>query len=156
MTVRHCRSYASGVPISADPRSSDTLGQTFARAVARKDHDAVRALLAPDFDFRAMTPSRVWEASTADDVVAALQQWFEDTDVIESVERLDGDSFADRERVGYRFRLSCPDGPYVVEQQAFLSEVGGRIGWLRIMCSGFRPVEGAQGKGASPTRPNFG
>jgi hypothetical protein len=38
-----------------------TLGEDFARAVAAKDHEGVRALLHPDVDFRAMTPSKVWE-----------------------------------------------------------------------------------------------
>jgi hypothetical protein len=27
-----------------------------------------------------------------------------------------------------------------VEQQAYLSERDGRIGWLRVLCSGYRPV----------------
>jgi hypothetical protein len=32
------------------------------------------------------------------------------------------------------------DGQNLVEQQAYLSERDGRIGWLRIMCSGYRPA----------------
>ena len=46
----------------------------------------------------------------------------------------------DRDRVGYRFRVQRPDGSYVVEQQAYLSEREGRIGWMRVLCSGFRPL----------------
>ena len=29
-------------------------------------------------------------------------------------------------------------GPFVVEQQAYLSERDERIGWMRVVCSGFR------------------
>lgn len=29
----------------------------------------------------------------------------------------------------------------LTEQQAYLSEVDGRIGWMRVLCSGYRPVE---------------
>ena len=42
---------------------STSLGEDFARAVAAKDHDRVRQLLHPELDFRAMTPSRIWEAA---------------------------------------------------------------------------------------------
>lgn len=120
---------------------TDNLGASFARAVAAKDHDRVRQLLHPDLDFRAMTPGRVWEAGTPDDVVDALQLWFEDSDHIEGIDALETDRFADRERVGYRFRVRNADGEHVVEQQAYLTELDSRIGWLRIMCSGFRRVD---------------
>jgi hypothetical protein len=116
------------------------LGEQFVDAVARKDHDRVRELLHPEIDFRGMTPRRVWEADGPDDIIATLERWFEDEDVIESVEKVETDAFADRERVGYRFLVRNPQGLHVVDQQAYLSEVDGRIGWLRIMCAGARPV----------------
>jgi hypothetical protein len=47
----------------------------------------------------------------------------------------------DRERIGWRLAVRCPDGKYVVEQQAYLSVADGRIAWLRVMCSGFRKVD---------------
>jgi hypothetical protein len=120
---------------------SESLGASFAHAVARKDHARVLELLHPDVDFRAMTPGRIWEAEQPDDVIHALQHWFDDGDSIEDIEALDTDRFADRERVGYRLRVRNDDGPHLVEQQAYLSERDGRIGWLRIMCAGYRPVE---------------
>ena len=70
-------------------------------------------------------------------------------DLIEAVELLDCDGFADRERVGYRLRVRRPEGQYLVEQQAYLSERDGQIGWLRIMCSGFRRVIGARSSSSS-------
>lgn len=95
----------------------------------------------PEIDFRGITPSRFWEASDPDQVVAgALRQWFEDSDEIEALERLETDASADRERVRYRFSVVCPDGRFLVEQQAFLAARDGRVGWMRVLCSGFRPA----------------
>ncbi|MDP9336370.1 MAG: hypothetical protein M3Q30_24075, partial [Actinomycetota bacterium] len=91
--------------------------------------------------FRAMTPGRVWEADGPEDVLVAIGRWFDDSDVIEGVEEIDTGSFADRQRVGYRLRVRNEDGLHVVEQQAYLSERDGQIGWLRVMCSGFRRID---------------
>lgn len=121
--------------------STTTLAGAFGRAVADKDHDRVRALLHPQVDFRGMTPRKVWEADGPEDVIAALRLWFGDSDVIEGVEVLETDAFADRERVGYRFRIRNGDGLHLVEQQAYIGERDGQIGWLRIMCSGYRPLD---------------
>jgi hypothetical protein len=117
-----------------------SLGENFARAVAAKDHDRVRTLLHPELDFRAMTPQRIWEAGSPEDVISALCFWFDDGDKIEGLDAVQTDAFADRERVGYRLRITNADGEHVVEQQAYLSERDGQIGWLRIMCSGYRPA----------------
>jgi hypothetical protein len=118
-----------------------TLGAQFARALAVKDFDRVLELMHPEIDFRGLTPKRNWEASDPDAVISGvLRQWFEDSDEIEALERLESDAFADRERVGYRFRIRNPDGRFLVEQQAYLSARDGRIGWMRVVCSGFRPA----------------
>jgi hypothetical protein len=118
-----------------------TLGADFARALAVKDFERVRELLHPEVDFRGLTPSRSWEASDGDTVISdVLRLWFEDEDEIQSVESIECDSFADRERVGYRYTVRSPDGNYIVEQQAYLSQRDGRIGWMRVVCSGYRPT----------------
>ncbi len=119
---------------------TEPLATTFARAVAAKDLNQVRALLHPQIDFRGMTPGRVWEADGPDDVLVAIGTWFDDRDVVEGIESIETDSFADRERVGYRLRVRNDDGLHLVEQQVYLSPREGRIGWLRIMCAGYRPV----------------
>ena len=31
------------------------------------------------------------------------------------------------------------EDPFVIEQQIYYTERGGRIDWMRMMCSGFRP-----------------
>jgi hypothetical protein len=117
-----------------------SLGEQFARAMASKDHDQIRALLHPELDFQAMTPRRIWDANGPEDVLTAVGTWFDENDHIEAVESIETDSFADRQRVGYRFRVRNADGPQVVEQQAYLSERDGKIGWLRVMCAGYRPA----------------
>ncbi len=118
-----------------------SLGMQFASAVAAKNHAKVRELIHPEIDFWAMTPGEIYDAGGPDEIVGVLEEWFGEGDLIEGIELLDGDSFADRERVGYRLRVTRPGGQYLIEQQAFLSERDGQIGWLRIMCSGFRPSE---------------
>jgi hypothetical protein len=123
-------------------QETETIGAEFARALAAKDFDRVRDLMDPTIDFRGLTPKRDWEASDPDAVVSeVLRQWFEDSDEIEALEQLETDAFADRERVGYRFSLRNPDGRFLVEQQAYLSASDGRIQWMRVVCSGFRPAD---------------
>jgi hypothetical protein len=126
--------------VKVDPPVS--LGASFADALATKDFDQIRDLLHPEIDFRGLTPRRTWEASDPDEVIGSiLRQWFEDSDEIEELEKLETDSFADRERVAYRFRVRNPEGLFRVEQQVYIGERDGRIGWVRSVCSGFRPVE---------------
>jgi hypothetical protein len=121
-----------------------TLGAEFAQALAGKDAVRLLMLLHPEVDFRGLSPSRAWEAGDRDAAVAVLLgEWFDDTDEIEELQRLETDSFADLERVGYRFGVSTPDGRYVVEQQAYLAQRDGRIAWMRVVCTGFRPLTAA-------------
>ena len=50
----------------------------------------------------------------------------------------EGDAFADREQLRFRFTGHNDDGPFVGEQSAYLGERDGRLGWMRLVCSGFR------------------
>jgi hypothetical protein len=121
--------------------TSASLGAAFATALAAKDFDAIRAILHPAIDFRGLTPRRTWEASDPEALIGTvLTQWFEDSDEIVELLKLETDAFADRERVGYRFLVRNPEGLFEVEQQVYIGEVDGRIGWMRTVCSGFRPV----------------
>lgn len=125
--------------------AAKTLGHDFAHALAEKDASRLSALFAAELDFRAMTPRKTWEAQDADGVLGIVfGHWFEDDDRIQSLERLETDSFADRERVGYRLSVENPEGRFLLEQQAFLSEGTGagegKIAWMRVLCSGYRPV----------------
>jgi hypothetical protein len=69
-----------------------------------------------------------------------LPRWLEPQDDVQSLDSLSSEHVADRERVGYRFTVTNPDGRFVVEQQAYVSERDGKIDWMRVVCSGFRPV----------------
>ena len=118
-----------------------TVGADFARAFAEKDADRMRELLHPEIDFHALTPSRAWEATGQDAVLEVLfENWLEDKDRVDAVERIEGDTVVDRERVGYLLSVTNPDGRFLVEQQAYLSTRDGRIDWMRVVCSGFRPA----------------
>ncbi|HVG74670.1 MAG TPA: hypothetical protein VM824_04770 [Thermoleophilaceae bacterium] len=118
-----------------------TLGTDFAHAFAAKDADRVRELVHPEIDFKALTPNRNWEASDQDKLVSMLfDEWLEDSDEVQGIESVESESFADRERVGYRLAVRCPDGNFLVEQQAYIGERDGKIGWMRVVCSGFRPI----------------
>ena len=118
------------------------VGERFAQALAAKDATALKALLAPGVDFRAMTPTRFWEATDPDEIVDEdlLGMWFSPEREIVSLLAVDHDASGPVERVGYRLHVRRPDGDFVVEQQAYYQSEGERISWLRIMCSGFAPA----------------
>lgn len=112
------------------------------QALAAKDAGALLEVLDPAVDFRAMTPSKFWEADSSAEAVDAvfLGTWFAPSERIEAIERLDHDSINGRYRVGYRFLVTNPDGAFAVDQQAYFDVRDGRIPWLRIMCAGYRRV----------------
>jgi hypothetical protein len=117
---------------------ASTLGRAFAEAFASKDVAQMTTLLHPQIDFRGLTPKRAWEAKGADQVVSnVLQRWQADfADGAQLVE-VASHSFADTESVTYRFTGRDAEGPFVCEQHAYLTEDGGRINWMRLVCSGF-------------------
>jgi hypothetical protein len=122
-----------------------TVGADFAQALAAKDAGRLLDLMHPEIDFSGLTPKRAWEANGPDAVIEVLfGSWFEDKDRIEALESIESDGFADRERVGYRFSVTNPDGRFLVEQQAYLSTRDERIDWMRVVCSGFRPAGEAE------------
>lgn len=119
-----------------------SLGERFAQAMVQRDRDGMAALLDDDVDFKALTPGRFWQAATPAEVVdIVFGSWFEEHDHIDAVADLEtGTPVGDTQRTGYRFDLTTPDGPHVVEQQAYYRERDGRLLYLRIVCSGFRPA----------------
>ena len=119
------------------------MGARLAKAVATRDTAGLLDVLAPDVDFRGMTPNRFWEAGSAREVVddVLFGAWFEPTDRIDALDDLQTGTVADRDRVAYRLRVSNEAGTFLVEHQAYFDVEDDRITWLRIMCSGYRPVE---------------
>jgi hypothetical protein len=119
------------------------VGERFASALLARDWDGVKAILDPAVEFRGLTPGRVWEARTADDLVEqVLSQWYECQDDAYEVLDIATGQVEDRQRVVYRYRLRDPDGEYVAEQTACFDADAGRITKLRILCSGPVPVGG--------------
>lgn len=113
----------------------------FTDAVVARDFAAARALVHPEVDFRAMTPRRVWEADGPAEVEAVLRTWLADPDEeITAIEPLAASCVEDTARVGWIVRGRKADGPFVFEQQAYVRERDGQVGWLRVMCSGPRPT----------------
>ncbi len=118
-----------------------SIGEDFARAVAAKDATALGALVAPDVDFKGLTPGRVWEATTPAEVTGVFfDHWFEASDTVEAlVDVRTGADVADTHHVSYRLDLVNDAGKQVAEQQAYYRTDGARITHLRVLCSGFRP-----------------
>lgn len=113
-------------------------GTAFAEAFAAKDENALRRVLAPSLDFRAMTPGRFWEATTADEVLdVLLGSWVDLGDEVLALEEVSTGTVATRPHVTYRMRLRNEDGEFLMEQRAYYEADGQGIQWLRIMCSGF-------------------
>lgn len=118
-----------------------TTGEDFVAALSGKDTARLRDVLTADVDFMGLTPGRHWDGSSVDDVLDVLfANWFEPHDEIVEVRSVDTETVGDRSRVTYRLGLRCDGEPRVTEQHAFFeTDEDGRIRWLRIMCSGFRP-----------------
>ena len=118
-----------------------TPGRRLLDAIAGKDQTALREILDPAVEFRAMTPGRFWEADSPDEVIATLSVWFGADDLIEGIEKVESESFAGVEHVDYRLLVRSGGQMHVVGQQAYLTTTEGRITWLRIMCAGYRPLD---------------
>ena len=118
------------------------VGERFAHAIAEKDRAALLQALSVDLDFKGVTPRKTWEAATGEDFVdrILLGTWFGPNDAVRSLQRVETDAFADTERVSYRLQLERDGGQFLLEQQAYYQTRHGRISWLRIACSGYRPI----------------
>jgi hypothetical protein len=129
-------------PAISDEGTGSDLAHRFAAALATRDATALRSLFGSELDFRGLTPGNVWEAATPDALVndVILGAWFEPGDVIGRIESVQSGQVGSRTRIGYRFLVTNASGSYTVEQQAFLDLAGGKITWLRVLCSGFVPV----------------
>jgi hypothetical protein len=118
-----------------------SITREFVDAILARDFFRARGLLHPEIDFRAMTPNRVWEGDDPAGVEDVLRAWFEHPErEVERVEPTEPASVEDTMRVGWRVHGSGANGPFVYEQQAYVREDNGQIVWMRVMCSGPRPV----------------
>ncbi len=118
----------------------DQLGEQLIRAAAANDFEAAAALLAPDVEFRGLTPGRMFEAGDRDAFVAILEAWFAPVRDLETVE---GGIVVDRPSVRYRVRIAEGGEQFVFEQNAYYDVADGLISKLHLVCSGDRPVVAA-------------
>ncbi|HEY3239077.1 MAG TPA: nuclear transport factor 2 family protein [Acidimicrobiia bacterium] len=116
------------------------VGAEFIQALADRDFPTARAMLAPEVEFKALTPSQGFLDLTGPEAVMSLmQEWYGTAEAIESLET---NRVLQRHHVGYRIRWQSPeDGPMVFEQQAYYDvDDSGRIRRLHLVCSGDQPV----------------
>ncbi|MHB8241885.1 MAG: hypothetical protein ACYDHN_07820 [Solirubrobacteraceae bacterium] len=125
---------------SSSATDAAALAFAFAEALADGGPTAVKALLAQQIDFCAVTPRRTWDASSDEEVLEILGRWFPKTTVLERLVAVETDEVVDRRRLRYRLHGHNQEGRFEIEQQAYLDVRDGRIDWMRLLCSGFRPL----------------
>jgi hypothetical protein len=122
------------------------LGRAFLDAIVAKDRDRLASTLDPEIDFRGLTPSRDWRATTPDEVLEiVLGNWFEPGDHVLEVLEVRTEPVADRHHLAYRLRVENGDGEFLVEQQAYFDAPDRRITRMSVVCSGFRPLRAQAG-----------
>jgi hypothetical protein len=129
----------SEMTVDSTAPTQEFTGPAFARALAVRDFDRLRSLLDPSVEFRALTPRRAWEADGNAETLALFQRWFDPSTVVDEIDDVSTHAVADRSHLSYRFLGHDDNGPFVIEQQVYFTERDGRIDWMRMMCSGFRP-----------------
>lgn len=123
----------------AGPRALP-VGAEFIQALADRDFSTAQAMLSPEVEFKALTPSQGFLDLTGPEAVMSLmQEWYGTAEAIESLET---DKVLQRHHVGYRIRWQSPeDGLMVFEQQAYYDvDDSGRIQRWHLVCSGDQPV----------------
>jgi hypothetical protein len=130
--------------MSQRPRSAtDAAGVRFAAALAAQDAAGLRSVLADVVDFEGLTPGRHWQAGTGRQAVedVILGRWFGPGRAVTELCWVTTGAVAGRDHVAYRLRVREADRDYLVEQQAYYQTAGDRISWVRILCSGYQPVD---------------
>ncbi len=123
------------------PSATETLGARLAAAIEVRDRTALRNLFATPVQFRAVTPSRFWDAETPSDVAdIVLGTWFDEGKQITEVSLVEDDTVGDISKISYRMSVATESGPTVIEQVAYYAVQDDRITHLRLVCSGFRSV----------------
>lgn len=128
----------TGGPLRSDP-DTVTNASAFIDALLRRDFGQVERTLAPQVRFRALVPSGIREARSADGATTWLRTWFgasEDFKVLDSgIEELAG-----RWHFWYRFALTREGRPTLIAQEGFCDMTPSGITDVALVCSGFRPA----------------
>lgn len=116
-------------------------GAQFITALAERDFAAAGDLIAPDIEFKALTPSQGFvDLKGSEAVMTLMREWY---GTAEALERIETDKILKRHHVGYRIRWADPaNGDMVFEQHAFYDLDGtGRINRLHLVCTGDQPID---------------
>ncbi|HET9649370.1 MAG TPA: hypothetical protein VFP34_14235 [Microlunatus sp.] len=108
-------------------------------ALLRRDFDEVERCLAPEVRFRALVPTGVREASSAEAAARWLRTWFGSSEAFQ-VLAAGAEPFAGRSRIWYRFALEREGRSTVIDQEGFCDAGPSGITDLALVCSGFRPA----------------
>jgi TusA-related sulfurtransferase len=121
-------------------RQLTVVGQNVLDALKARDFDRIRSSFHPQVEFKALVPRGIREGANPEEATAWLQQWFGDADEYE-VLASSVDQVVDRLHIAYRIQLRKPAGWRVIEQQAYCTLQEGLINTMRVLCSGFRPID---------------
>ena len=115
---------------------------SFLEGLAAQDFARIGNALAADVRLRALLPGGLREWTGAEPIAGAFATWFGDTEDFELLEAAIGE-VGGRLHLHWRLRLRAVRlgaGWFTVEQQAYADPaVGGRIGRLDLLCTGYRP-----------------
>jgi len=116
-----------------------SVAAAFANAVASRDEDAVRALLAEEVRFRYLIPPGPNQADGPAGVAAAFTTWFGDATELHVTSTV-VEPMSDRTSLRYHLRVHRCGQWQQIEQQIYLDvDENGLISALDLLCSGFRP-----------------
>jgi len=118
------------------------VGEAFVSALADRDFEGLRAVIADDVRFRLLLPKGPQAHSGVAETVEAFVGWYGDVHELH-LESSSVKTVADRLVLMYRFRLHDADGWQVIEQHV-VADVApdGRLEKIDLLCSGFLPVIG--------------
>jgi len=132
-------------------------GETFLGALAARDFEHIAGLFQPRVRFRALVPSGLREATTAQEATNWLRSWYGDADTFQ-MQAASIDQIAGWLALAYRIQLRKPEGWRVIEQHAYCDVADGQIADMAVLCSGFQPdAEHEESLGpAAAVEPRFG
>ena len=136
-TFRH-----HGAP-STGPESA--AAGSFVQGLATQDFAELGGTLAGEARMRALLPAGLREWTGAEAIAGRFAGWFGDTTAFELVEAAIGE-VGGRLHLRWRLRLQAErlgPGWFTVEQQVYAdTDDSGRIAWLDLLCTGYRPEGG--------------
>ena len=118
------------------------ISEQLVAGIASQDSAAIAACFTDDAQFCALTPFGLRERTGASEVGALIARWFGDSTELELVD-MRSDEVADRSHISYRFAGVEEGERYMVEQNLYCTVRDGKIERADLLCSGFRPRDGA-------------